>query len=63
MHFSLSTGKFSAVPGKVLRVSLQEGKLTTWYRHHIQFTNIESQHRDRIIKYIFEKQRQINQMR
>lgn len=63
MHFSLSTGKFSAIPGKILRVSLQEGKSTTWYRHHIQFTNIESQHRDRIIKYIFEKQRQINQMR
>ena len=63
MHFSLSTGKFSAIPGKILRVSLQEGKSTTWYRHHVQFTAIEPQHRDRIIKYIFEKQRQINQMR
>ena len=63
MHFSLSTGKFSAIPGRILRVNLQEGKSTTWYRHHIQFTDIAPQHRDRIIKYIFEKQRQINQMR
>jgi c-di-GMP-binding flagellar brake protein YcgR len=63
MHFSLSTGKFTSVPGKILRVNLQEGKTTTRYRHHVQFTNIEQPHRDRIIKYIFEKQRQINQMR
>ena len=63
MQFSLSTGAFSGITGKVLRVSLQEGKSTTWYRHHIQYLLIEQQHRDRIVKYIFEKQRQQNQLR
>lgn len=63
MQFSLSTGKFNGIPGKILRVNVQEGKSTTWYRHHVQFTSIDPPHRDRIIKYIFEKQRQINQMR
>lgn len=63
MQFNLSTGKFSGITGKVLRVSLQEGKTKNLYRHHVEFTDIEQQYRDRIVKYIFEKQRQQNQMR
>jgi c-di-GMP-binding flagellar brake protein YcgR len=63
MQFNLSTGKFSGITGRILRVSLQEGKKEKYYRHHIEFIDIEQQQRDRIVKYIFEKQRQQNQMR
>ncbi|MBN1578903.1 MAG: PilZ domain-containing protein [Chitinispirillaceae bacterium] len=63
MQFSLTTGVFSGITGKVLRVSLQEGKSATWYRHHIQFLSIEQHNRDRIVKFIFEKQRQQSQIR
>ncbi|MBN1308347.1 MAG: PilZ domain-containing protein [Chitinispirillaceae bacterium] len=63
MQFSLGDASFSCITGKVLRVSLQEGKSVTLYRHHIQFLSIEQQNRDRIVKFIFEKQRQQNQLR
>ncbi len=63
MRFSLPTGTFSDITGKILRVSLQEGKTDQWYRHHIQYVKIEPQQRERIVKYIFEKQRQRNQLR
>jgi c-di-GMP-binding flagellar brake protein YcgR len=63
MQFTLTTGRFSGINGKVLRVSLQEGKHSTWYRHHIQFNSLDQSVRDKIVKFIFEKQRQQNQMR
>ncbi len=63
LAFSLSTGSFSGVTGKILRVSVQEGKSVTSYRHHVQFVSIEQRQRDMIVKYIFEKQRQQNQIR
>lgn len=63
LQFTLTTGRFSAITGKVLRVSLQEGKHATYYRHHIQFNSLEQSVRDKIVKFIFEKQRQQNQMK
>lgn len=63
LQFTLTTGRFSAITGKVLRVSLQEGKHGNYYRHHIQFDAIDQSVRDKIVKFIFEKQRQQNQMR
>lgn len=63
MQFSLATGAFAGVAGKILRVSIQEGKTATSYRHHVQFVQIEPRNRDRIVRYIFDKQRQQNQIR
>lgn len=61
--FALPNERFTGISSKIKRISLQEGKVKTLYKHHIQFINIESSKRDKIIKYIFEKQRQINQWR
>lgn len=63
MQFSLATGAFAGVAGKILRVSILEGKRVTSYRHHVQFVQIEPRNRDRIVRYIFDKQRQQNQIR
>jgi c-di-GMP-binding flagellar brake protein YcgR len=59
----LPNSAFAGVTGKVLRVSLLEAKIGTLYKHHIQFTNFEQRNRDKITKYVFEKQRQANQWR
>ena len=63
LNFQLSTSPFAGISGKILRVSLQEGKSDTFYRHHVQFVNFEQRNREKIIRYVFEKQRQINQWR
>ncbi len=63
LGFDLPNAKFVGVSGKVLRISLQEGKSKTFYRHHVQFINLEPRRRDLIVKYVFDKQRQINQWR
>jgi hypothetical protein len=63
LHFSLPHGMFGGCGAKVVRISLQEGKSITYYRHHVQFTNLETSKREQIVRYIFEKQRQINQWR
>jgi len=44
-------------------VSLQEIHDTTFYRHSMQFINIETAIREKIIKFVFEKQRQLSQWR
>jgi c-di-GMP-binding flagellar brake protein YcgR len=63
LNFQIPGLYMAGIAGKVLRVSLQEGKAGTLYRHHVQFTNIEQKYRDGIVKYVFEKQRQQNQLR
>lgn len=63
LNFQLSTSAFVGVAGRVLRVSLQEGKTAVFYKHHVQFLNIEHKSRERIVKYVFEKQRQLSQWR
>ena len=63
VSFSLPDERFTGISSKIKRISLQEGKTKTLYKHHIQFVSIETNKRDKIIKYIFEKQRQINQWR
>jgi len=63
LQFTLTTGKFTGVRGKVLRVSNVENQEKPLYRHHVQFVAIESQLRDRIIRFIFDKQRSQNQIR
>lgn len=61
--FALTTAHFSGITAKILRVSILENKSTTFYKHHVQFINIEQKLRDKIVKYIFEKQRQLSQWR
>jgi len=61
--FSLPVGSFSGLQCKVLRISLQEGTTRTYYKHHTQFVNLEIRKRDMIVKYVFDKQRQLSQWR
>ncbi len=63
LGFDLPSAKFVGINGKVLRISLQEGKMKTFYKHHVQFAGLEPRRRDLIVKYVFDKQRQINQWR
>ncbi|MDO5576256.1 MAG: PilZ domain-containing protein [Fibrobacter sp.] len=61
--FQLTTAHFSGVTAKVLRVSILEGGTADMYKHHVQFYSIEPKLREKIVKYIFEKQRQMSQWR
>jgi len=63
LNFDLPNAKFVGVASRVLRISLQEGKAKTFFKHHVQFRDIEPRRRDIIVKYVFEKQRQISQWR
>ncbi len=61
MNFDLETGGFRGVQGKVLRASAvnKAGQLTG-FRHHVQFLGIDNAARERIIRYVFDKQREEN---
>jgi hypothetical protein len=61
VSFSLPNYSFTTVSSKILRVSLQEGKTRTLYRHHTQFLNMEAAKRDTIIRFVFEKLRLASQ--
>lgn len=63
LNFDLPNAKYVGIASKVLRISLQEGKAKTFFKHHVQFRDLEPRRRDDIVKYVFEKQRQINQWR
>lgn len=63
VNFGLADNAFAGIAGKVLRVSLQEGTTKTFFKHHIQFSDMEQRKRDAIVRYVFEKQRQLNQAR
>ncbi|MBD3315580.1 MAG: hypothetical protein GF344_07320 [Chitinivibrionales bacterium] len=63
VNFALPNSRFAGVSCKILRISLQEGKTTTYYKHHAQFMGIEDRKRDAIVRYVFEKQRRISQWR
>ncbi len=61
--FAFPGGEFAGVLCKVLRISLQEGKTKTMYRHHVQFVELEGRRRDAVVRYVFEKQRRMHQLR
>lgn len=61
--FTLPNIKLAGIAGKVLRISIQEGKTKTFYKHHVKFVKIEPRQRDGIVKYVFDKQRQLTQWR
>jgi len=51
------------IKSKILRVIPVEGKEPAQYKHLLQFISIEPPQRERIVKFIFEKQREAIQMR
>jgi c-di-GMP-binding flagellar brake protein YcgR len=53
----------TGIKSKVVVVTPVEGKTATHYRHHIRYEAIEPQQRERIVKYVFIKHRQMLQMR
>lgn len=63
LSFSIPGQTCSGITARVLRISLQEGKTRTLYRHHLQFTDIAIAQRERIVRFVFDRQRQINQWR
>ncbi len=63
LSFKITDNVFSGIGARILRVSLQEVHDTTFYRHSLQFINIETAIREKIIRFVFEKQRQLNQWR
>jgi hypothetical protein len=63
LNFNLPGFPCAGVTGKIVHLSLREGKEKTLFKNHVQFVNIDSRKRERIISYIFEKERQINQWR
>jgi c-di-GMP-binding flagellar brake protein YcgR len=63
LNFALPECTFAGVGGRVLRISLQEGKTQALFRHHVEFTSIATVKRERIIKFVFERQRQVSQWR
>lgn len=63
MNFQLTNAAFNGQTGKILKVSLIDVKSTTMYRHHVTFLDIDTPSREKIIKFVFEKQRQLNQWR
>ena len=65
LSLSFSAGDqtlMNGLKGRVLRISRQKST-NDLFRSHIQFSEIEDSQREKIIKYIFEKQHQINQWR
>ena len=51
------------ITAKILKVITIEGRSATQYKHLTQFVTIEPQQRERIVRFIFEKQREMLQMR
>ncbi|MFP4163145.1 MAG: flagellar brake protein [Chitinispirillaceae bacterium] len=63
LSLQLPNGIVSGIRAKVLRISFLEGKTTEQYKHSVQFLHIDPRDREQIVHFIFEKQRQVNQMR
>jgi len=53
----------NGVRSKILKVIAIDSRGGTLYRHLVQFISIEPQQREKIIKYIFDKHREMLQMR
>lgn len=63
INFQLSTVAFNGQTGKILKVSLIDVKSASMYRHHVSFLDMDTPSREKIIKFVFDKQRQLNQWR
>jgi PilZ domain len=63
LSFDLPGQVFSGITGKIVHLTLLEGKAAQMFKHHVQFVSIDQRKREGIIKYVFEKQRQLSQWR
>jgi c-di-GMP-binding flagellar brake protein YcgR len=63
LNFDLPGASCAGITGKIVHLSLREGKNGTLFKNHVQFVNIEPRKREKIITYVFEKERQISQWR
>ena len=63
LNFDLPGAACAGVMGKIVHLSLREGKGGSLFKNHVQFVNIEPRKREKIISYIFEKERQLSQWR
>lgn len=64
LNFNLGSSAFRGVASRVLRVietKSKDGQVS--YKYHVQFVNLEEHNKEKIIRYIFEKQREVNQWR
>jgi c-di-GMP-binding flagellar brake protein YcgR len=62
-NFDLPGVSFAGITGKIVHLTLREGKNAHMVKHHVQFVTIEQRQREQIIKYVFEKERQLSQWR
>ena len=63
LNFDLPTAPFAGIMGKIVHLSLREKKDGAVFKNHVQFVTIESRNREKIISYVFEKERQLSQWR
>jgi c-di-GMP-binding flagellar brake protein YcgR len=63
LNFDLPGVSFAGITGKIVHLTLREGKSGALVKHHVQFVNIEPRKRELIVKYVFEKERQLSQWR
>ena len=63
LNFDLPGASCAGITGKIVHLSLREMKTGTLFKNHVQFVNIEPRKREKIITYVFEKERQISQWR
>ncbi|MFH0919191.1 MAG: PilZ domain-containing protein [Fibrobacterota bacterium] len=65
LSFQLPDNVLSGIQGKVLRISETQNKEKdrALYRHHMQYTHIDSAQKEKIVKYVFDRMRKNNQWR
>jgi len=63
LSINIPGSAINGVKSKILKVIAVNSRGGALYRHLVQFVSIEPQQRERIVKYIFDKNREILQMR
>jgi c-di-GMP-binding flagellar brake protein YcgR len=63
LNFELPGASCAGITGKIVHLTLRDLKTGKQIKHHVQFVNIEARKREKIISYIFEKERRVNQWR
>jgi c-di-GMP-binding flagellar brake protein YcgR len=58
ISFDLAGQSFAGITGKIVHLTLREGKSAQQFKHHVQFVNIEQRRQEDIIRYVLEKERQ-----
>ncbi len=63
LNFDLPGVSIAGISGKIVHLTLREGKNGALVKHHVQFVSIEPRKREQIVKYVFEKERHLSQWR